>query len=138
MIITKEIEIFVHNTKVKYYKNIGYNVKKGGDIIVVKVKDLPLSSHYKVVSKCDFCGSEYNINYEKYILNEKRNNGFYSCKKCRSENSSKTKKIKYGDAKYCNKEKIKETLMEKYGNDSPMRINEFKEKQKKKMEDLFY
>lgn len=136
MIITKKVKIFVHNTKVKYYQNLGYDILKGGEKIEVNIEHLTPGSHCKITTKCDFCGEFYVIRYEKYLLNIERNNGFYSCKKCRPKNTEKTKKQRYGDGKFCNKEKIKKTLQEKYGQDSPMKIEQFKEKQKRKMEDL--
>lgn len=136
MILTKKIDIIVHNTKVKHYKDLGYNFIHGGSALSVLVEHLPKSSHYKVLVKCDICGYECDLKYEKYILNSNRNNGKYSCIKCRAMNSAKTKKRKYGDEKFCNKEKIKETLIQRYGQDSPMKIFSFKEKQKKRMENL--
>jgi len=90
---------------------------------------------YKIIAQCEICKHQSHIRYEKYILN-KKNHNYYSCKKCRNIKSKLSKKERYGDENYCNKEKIKTTLQSRYGADSPMQIKKFKEKQKQKMEQL--
>jgi hypothetical protein len=81
MLIDNEIEIEIIQTK--YYKDKGYDVNYG-DIIKVKIIDLPLGSDKIVNVKCDICGNEYKIPYKKYVRNIS-NMGYYSCKgKCAS------------------------------------------------------
>ena len=68
MLITKEIKIKVNTTTLKYYRNKGYDVNVGNEILV-KTKDLTKSSAYKVIVKCDIYDKEKELNYNKYLKN---------------------------------------------------------------------
>ena len=69
MLISKDVEVILGNTTIKYYESKGYfiprhknlygkyQVRKGTKIIV-NVNDLPLKSTTRVLRKCDCCGNE--------------------------------------------------------------------------------
>jgi len=58
------IKQITHNFN--YYKDLGYNVKKGKELII-KVNDLPHTSHIEIIGICDICGKEKIMQYRNYI-----------------------------------------------------------------------
>lgn len=151
MILTKEIEVKVNPSNVDYYKSLGYDIpirkaskstwykhKKEfvydmGKIIIIKPEDLPSNSNIKVHVKCDVCGRENKILYQQYIRSVK-NYGYYTCKHCNYEKSTKTIKSVYGVDHYSQteeyKERMKNTCNLKYGKDYPSQVPEIREKMK--------
>lgn len=66
MLLTKEVEITLHNQTIRYYENLGYHIPryknrsgnysvKVGTKIIVKVKDLSRGSTVEVEVLCDYC-----------------------------------------------------------------------------------
>lgn len=109
MLISKEVKIKLWGSNIKYYNELGY-VGKQGNIITVKVEDLPICSTVLVETKCDYCGKTRKpIKYVDY--NAQTKNG--------------TKKCCCVD---CAKNKRSETMIELYGNSNPMAIQEFAKK----------
>lgn len=49
MILSKYINVKISNNQIKYYKELGYNVKGGNEIISVDVLDLPNNSGVKMI-----------------------------------------------------------------------------------------
>ena len=108
MIITEKIDIKIRKDNFQHFINLGYNNIQLQDIITIPVQHLQHDSNKKVSVKCDICGDEYILNYNKYNKNFERYN-FYSCKKCSGI-------------------KRKMTNNELYNTDYPISLNEFKEK----------
>jgi len=137
MIIDKEIKIRLNSHNIKYYRNLGYN-KNPLDYIIIPIEHLSRGSNYKLNVKCDICGSEKLLIYNKYLKNVE-NGGYYSCSnKCSvlkyenhcinkygvkntfqleevKDRSKKTKIIRYNDENYNNVKKNQETCISKYG-----------------------
>lgn len=152
MILTENINIKTTNKNIGHYKEIGFDVKSG-DNIIIKPENLPINSRIKIKVKCDICGNEKHISYYSYKRNIMKYN-YYTCsQKCAYDKNiktninkygvesytktkdyinktRKTKKEKYGDEKYVNIEKLKETCLFKYGVDSYMKTDDFKIKTK--------
>jgi hypothetical protein len=128
MLITKEIEIKIVQTK--YWLEKGFDVKSG-DVIKIKIEDLPKGSDKNVSVECDICKKEYTLSYKKYIKNVE-NKGIVSCKKCSHIKAKKTKLDKYGDENYYNIEKCKETKLQKYGDENYNNIEKYKKTCKQK------
>jgi len=118
MIITKTVKIRTKSNKnTKIFKSKGYDVDV--NYIDVKVEDLPNGSHEKIHVKCEICGNEKEIMYQKYIKNIK-NGGFYACSsKCAQKKVKNTSKEKFGTEYYMQtkeyKERYENTCIEKYG-----------------------
>ena len=130
MLLTKEIKIKINNTAVKHYREKGYDVNIG-DETIVKVEDLTKASSYKVQVKCDVCGNEKELIYNKYLKNVEKYN-LYTCSNvCSYIKNKKTNLEKYGVENYYNSEKSKKTCLEKYGVDNPFKSEETKNKIKK-------
>ena len=70
-LITKEVEMNITNRNVSYYRNKGH-ICNQGDIIKVKVEDLPSGSPYVVEVLCDFCNKEIvPKDYYRYLKERK-------------------------------------------------------------------
>ena len=71
MLITKEIEMNITNRNVSYYKNKSYPCSQG-DLIKVKIEDLPNGSNYYVKVKCYFCNENIvDKEYYRYLKERK-------------------------------------------------------------------
>lgn len=110
-----------------YYKEKGY-VFKCNDFIEVKVEDLPIKSHAKVLLRCDKCKKEYFLSYCDY---KKKKNGDY-CYDCKYESAKITNLKKYGYEHVCQvpyiREKQKNTIIDKYGCENVFQNDEIKNK----------
>lgn len=108
MIKEKKVEVKIGSWTLSYYKDLGYENIRKGDLLLVNVDDLTKSSHTEVTAICDYCGKEkkmlyktYNIRIEKYCK--------YSCKDCCYD-------------------VMKNNFLKKYGVDNVSHIEEVKDK----------
>ena len=120
MILNTTYEIKISKKNIKWLLDKGYNCKLK-DIIIIKTKDLPEGSHKKISVKCDICGTEKEIMFQKYIKNI-NNGGFYACSsKCAQSKVKMTTNKKYDSDYYTQTEEynisVKNTSIEKYGVD---------------------
>lgn len=86
MIHSKEIQITWNASNKKRFVEKGYVFSDFGNVITVKVSDLPKTSHYPVEVKCDYCG--------KIIIRE-----YHSANKSLSHTCSKECKRMIGKTK---------------------------------------
>ena len=108
-LISKEVEINLHPSNIKYYEELGYYIPKKigkyaitvsiGTTIKVKVEDLPKGSNVKVEVKCD-CEQckKPNIKLLSWQDYKKQINkyGKYYCRSCKMKlHYNKTRKYKY-------------------------------------------
>ena len=117
MLVDIPIEITIHKKNINFYLNLGYacNLK---DKITIQTSELTLGSHTIVDVICDNCGKPKSIAYQKYIKNIKNMN-FYAC-------SSK-----------CAQDKVKNTNIKNFGDESFARTNEYKIKLKKIIDEKY-
>lgn len=133
MIITKQVEIGIIPKTVNYYKEKGYSIptkyseKSKREVIdfnakiIVRVEDLPETSHVKIKYKCDSCGEVFVTDYKSW------KNATYPelgdlCKSCAAKiKLPKAMEDKYGCSNSANVtsivEKKKQTNLVKYGNE---------------------
>lgn len=120
-ILTKEVKVKINESNYEHYKDLGYDIGIG-ETIVIPPGLLSTGSHYKILCKCDFCGKEKEVMYKNYIKYDNEW-GDYNCRKCSEHKRRKSLNDSYGvDYPIQNKEikdKIKNTLVEKYGVDNP-------------------
>jgi len=133
MILSKKINIRIIPRILKYYQNIGYVVKVG-EIITIDIVDLSKGSNIKIDVKCDVCGKEKKLSYQKYNKSLKTYD-FYSCsQKCSVDKCKMTFNKNYNcDHPMKNeiiKDKVRKTNLEKYGVEYYTITNDFKEKSK--------
>ena len=117
MILSDKIEIKISRKTITHFRKIGYEIKLN-DIIYVNPNQLPKGSHIKIRVKCEICGNEKEIMYQKYIKNI-NNGGIYACSsKCAQFKVKKTSLENFGTDYYTQTdeyiEKIKQTSLEKY------------------------
>jgi hypothetical protein len=134
MILDEKIEIVLNGFNIKnYYEKYGDNIKVNQKLFV-DIEDISEYSNLKIHCKCEICGFENQITKANYTVN-KKNGGFYCCKKCSRLKFKNTCFEKYGvDNVFCDKlikEKIKNTNIEKYGVSNPFISIIIKEKIKK-------
>ena len=96
--------------KVEYFKSLGYLPE--GEYFHIKVEDLNSGSRELIDTICDFCFLESKVTYKEYLRNIGQCGKFACSKKCGSQKS-------------------KETNIEKFGVDHPLKLQEFREKQSK-------
>lgn len=76
-----KIDIFISYRNITHYLKLGYNAVLNS-ILTINITDLPSVSHVRVNPICSSCKKVSNVQYNKYIINKKRN-GYYTCKSCR-------------------------------------------------------
>jgi hypothetical protein len=90
MLLTKEVEVSWQNKNKKWYQDKGYIFTKLGDALIVKVEDLPKSSHVNIEILCDVClnnkiNTKISKPYYKYTGSKVKNN-LDCCNKCKGTN----------------------------------------------------
>lgn len=126
MILTQEIEIKINESNYQYYDDLGYDVFIG-ETIKIPIALISNGSHYKIVCKCDNCGVEKEVIFKNYIKYNNKKFGEYYCRKCCEEKRKKTLRKNFGvDYPIQNrriKNKIKKTLLERWGVDNISKRN---------------
>lgn len=84
MILSKEINVTISNQG-KYYSVLGYRDIKQGNIISVKINDLPSNSNKKVLCKCDECDVEFERQFQ--LINR---SPIHFCHNCNRKHIGKT------------------------------------------------
>ena len=119
MLITKTIKIKLAPITKKHYEALGYEFIANKEI-EIPVEHLPRNSSFKIKVKCcGICEEIKEIQYYTYLRSlEKSEIGKYCCRQCFS--------------------KVRENIfLEKYGVISPMKLDEFKDKKKKTMQEKY-
>ena len=111
MILEEFLEIVPKGGIIKYYRDLGYNVKSGISL-KVKNEDVPKTSKILEKRKCDCCNREFTRKRARWE-DSRKCYGKDVCVEC-----SKELRI----------EKMKVTNKEKYGVDFPMQSKEIKQK----------
>jgi hypothetical protein len=114
MILDKEIITNISHWNIEYYKTKGYIDIKCNQKLKILVEDLPTESNLKINVKCDICGKEKIIAYQKYNKNI-RNYNIYTCdSSCAQIKNKLTLKEKYGSENFNRSEENKIKVKEKY------------------------
>lgn len=108
MLISQSVEMTWSNRNKTYYENLGYVWTKNKDSFYVKASDLPPQSNVLITAKCDFCGKLMSLKYYDYDRRHKKNNIHKDC------------------CKKCSPLKHKKVMMDKYGVESPMHLENVK------------
>lgn len=114
MILDKKITTTISHMNIEYYKSIGYVDIKCNQKIEISISDLPIESNLKVNVKCDICGFEKLLAYQKYNKNIRKYN-IYTCNtSCAQFKNRLTLKELYGSENFNRVEKNKLKTKEKY------------------------
>ena len=137
MIISENVYILCNNSNLKRYKSLGYKAVTG-ELLCVKIDDLPRYSRAKVKLKCDYCGAEYETSYYAYMSHRKiiqkdccKNSDCVNQK--RKESVSKTYGVEYISQTDEFKEKVLNTNINKYGVPCSLQAQEIRAKTNKTM-----
>ena len=115
MILSEYVDVKISNNQIKYFKEKGYDIKGGNEIISIKVSDLPNGSGCRIKAKCDICGKETEVNFCRYIINTKKLTTYYACsRKCAEEKNKDTLLNKYGVENVSNSQEIKDNTQEDF------------------------
>ena len=119
MILDKNIKIKIASKNIKYYKNVLRKELSIGDSILIPVNNLPETSKLKVNVECDVCGSKKQISMFSYRRNISKYD-YYACSSiCSNEKSKKTSLERYGEDSYTKTQdyilKTKKTKKERHG-----------------------
>lgn len=130
MIISTEVKIKMNGKHIEKYKSIGYDVKVG-DLVSVKIDDIPKGSHVLISAMCCNCSFIKEVKYYTYIKCT-NDNSYYYCSNC-SYNKVKINNMnKYGVENTLELESVKNdrlvTLKSKYGVDNISKISQNKVK----------
>jgi hypothetical protein len=106
MILDDFVEIKGHSKNIKYYTSKGYDIKVGTNLLV-KTSDLSKGSSVLINCKCDNCSDTKKLEFKEYYNRTDGINSKYYCSKCKGL-------------------KIKETCIERYGVDNPMKVESIK------------
>ena len=135
MVEDQMIQVKITASNIKYYKNLGYDIKLGS-IIKIPYQCLSNGSHLKIKVICDYCKEEILKDYCNY-LNEIKKNIINKdcCKKCHPKKNKEIMLIKYGVENPLQveefKNKVIKTNLEKYGVGNSFQREEIKEKIRK-------
>lgn len=135
MILTKTVKFKINGSKIKYYRELGYDVPHNNAEVEIRVEDLSKGSSIKIKCVCKVCNKTFESPYCDYLKNIEKY-GYYTCYgSCSRIKMKQTYSERYGE---CNptgrneiKEKKKNTNFKKYGVDSYAKTKEYKEKTKK-------
>lgn len=144
MLLTKEVEVKLWSSNIKYYEGLGYKIPRSagsngnlvvvpGTTIVVRIEDLQPYSQVFVDVLCDNCETNVShIRYRDYTNYSK--NGVHFCPDCANVRREQTCMERYGCINVFQtqdvKTKSKETSMERYGVEYASQSVETKEKRK--------
>jgi hypothetical protein len=116
MILDEMVITVINYKNIDYYKSIGYIDIKCNQKITIPVAHLPIESNLKIKVKCDVCGDEKSLSYQKYTKNIKKYN-LYTCNtSCAQFKNKLTLKEIYGDENFNRSEENKLKTKEKYDN----------------------
>jgi len=141
LILEREIEmIAVTEKNANYYRNKGYNVQLRIPFNVKPI-DLPPGSNKKVWVKCDYCGKEYQMVFQKYIKRVLEATVHKcACRECEHLKIAESNMINYGMSTNALPEVKARKLQsnrDNYGVDNPMQLKKFQDKQKQTMVDRY-
>ena len=151
MLITKEVDLVVSSRNIKYLEQKGYIIPRSrdnkgrmrvprGTTIKVKVDDLSLGSHTRVLVECDYCGVIKDIAYKDYIRRHDEELGD-CCHHCEYVKYKRTMITKYGidNPNFIPEIKVKmlETNRKKYGYDYHMQRPEYQQYYELIMQDRY-
>lgn len=132
MLLTKKIKIILNRGNIPYFKkHEEFKKYKIGDEVDIDIKYIPKTYKYIVEVQCDICEVKREIQYSTYWDSTKHETEIYTCKGCSNIKREKTNMKLYG-VKNCFQDidKIKNSMMLKYGVNHNMQLKKCLENRK--------
>ena len=133
MILDKIILIKGHSKNITHYRKLGYDLNVG-QLIEVKTEDLTKGSSFIIKCQCDECGSEKKMEFKEYFNRTKSLTDKYYCFSCKSIKTKNTNIERWGFDNPMKSEsvknKLKNKIIETYGVDHYSKTDEYKIKYK--------
>lgn len=142
MLLTKEVEVVLSGTNIKYYEDLGYEIPrvlghndklvvKKGTTITIHIEDLQPTSSMKVYVMCDICKERVSyIRYHDY--NRQKHGDVYCCNACSRIYQQRTCMERYGVKSPAQsssvRAKMRSTCLARYGVENPSQSFEIREK----------
>jgi len=132
MLISKYVTVRLIGKIVPYYKKLGYSGDRGA-YISIPIEDLSKGSHIKIDVECDYCKKVIQKEY-KALLQERKKSVTKKdcCLECSPLKDVETNLLLYGVKNVFQlkevSNKMKQTLLEKYGVEYISQSKEWKEK----------
>ena len=159
MLLTKQVEVTINSITGSYYDKLGYTIPKKeasksykqiyhkdfvydyGKKTLVNIGDVPQNSHVKVDVECDYCHKN-NFVMPYYLYNKiMSKDGKCCCKECVKLKIQENNLIKYGTPWTARlpevREKFRQTMIQRYDYDNPLKVEEFKQKAIATMEERY-
>ena len=133
MIKEKEVIVRGHRSNYDFYKNLGYDINYRKPCLI-KVEDLMFGSVIKITSICEKCSIENTTCFKDYYTYTKGFTESYYCIKCKTIKSKNTCIEKYGVDNPMKtqevKDNLKNSIIKKYGVNHFSKTDKYKEKYK--------
>lgn len=132
MLVSSKVEVIWNSRNKKHYVDLGYEFTGMKQPFEVRLEDLTKGSQAYVTVRCDYCGSEYDVQW--YVYLSMRNKSVIKkdcCRNCCEIKASEALTEKYGGFSEMHKasdEKRKATNLKKYGSENPFGSEEIKRK----------
>lgn len=134
MILSEKVDVAINSINIKEYSKL-FNDVKMKDVITLEPLQLMKGSHVVILTSCDICGKEKEMEYRTYYKITSGCTEKYYCQRCSREKMEKTNLERYGFIHPHRSQKIKDktvrTNLERYGIDHPSKLDICKDKQKK-------
>ena len=102
--VNQKVTVKWHASNMTRLKSLGYVFTHIGDPVIIRARELPVSSQVKVIATCDYCGDTYTSPYT-VVYTAMQKHGKNACKYCAAKKSRTLDARKRSATHY---EKIKE------------------------------
>ena len=134
MLISEKVEVAINSTNIKEYSKLIDGIKMK-DIITLNPCQLMKGSHVVILTSCDICKKEKNMEYRTYYKITSGCTEKYYCQKCSKVKWEKTNLERYGSIypqqNELIKQKLVDTNLDRYGVEHSSQLQEYKDKQEK-------
>lgn len=107
MLIKDTVNVKLYHNNLKFYEDKGYAVGKSGDILTVKIDDLPNNSSTRIEVMCDYCNKKLTKRYS-HFLNSRKTINKDACYGCLKHKTDDIRIMERGSFFEVNKELMKE------------------------------
>lgn len=132
MILSTHATIKINGKNIRHFISLGYKVSQG-EILKIPISDMTSGSGVEIDVLCDYCFKPYKIRYKKYIKETTSHiTKKIACINCKADKAKESLYILHGVTNVMGlksvKDKLKQTVLLKYGVDIATKHPEIKNK----------